>query len=85
MISPVGGPPLAATRPGGRLGTLAPGAEAIRRIKPNGVDPQRNLAHLLTRLAEGWPPPADHEENRGPGDADHRTARRPRLESIPGP
>ena len=32
-----------------------PGAEAIHRIKLNGVDPQRYFTDLLTRLVNGWP------------------------------
>jgi hypothetical protein len=31
------------------------GTEAIHRIKLNGVDPQRYLTDLLTRLVNGWP------------------------------
>ncbi|MFC7478753.1 transposase domain-containing protein [Dankookia sp. GCM10030260] len=32
-----------------------PGAEAIHRIKLNGVNPQLYLTDLLTRLVNGWP------------------------------
>jgi hypothetical protein len=32
-----------------------PGAEAIRPIKLNGVNPQVYLTDLLTRLVDGWP------------------------------
>jgi transposase len=39
----------------GRLGTVMPGAEAIHSIKLNGVDPQRYLTDLLTRLVNGRP------------------------------
>jgi len=39
----------------GRLGTVLPGAEAIHRIKLNGVNPQVYLTDLLTRLINGWP------------------------------
>ena len=46
---------LAATGPGGRLGTLVPGAEAIHRIKLNGANPQVYLTDLLTWLVNGWP------------------------------
>jgi hypothetical protein len=40
---------------GGRLRTGLPGAEAIHRIKLNGVDPQRYFTDVLTRLVNGWP------------------------------
>ena len=38
-----------------RSRTVVPRAEAIQRIKLNGVDPQRYLTDLLTRLVQGWP------------------------------
>ena len=34
---------------------VLPGAEAIHRIKLNGVVPQRYFTDLLTLLVNGWP------------------------------
>ena len=46
---------LGVARPDRRLGTLVPGAEAIHRIKLNGVEPYACLRDALARIADGHP------------------------------